>query len=56
MLIEYLYGDSYLKSMVRVYNISKAIKNIIVDVLSIFPVNGNQETTQESTYNKEIVS
>ena len=28
----------------------------MADALSIFPMNGNQETTQESTYEKEIVS
>ena len=30
-------------------------KNIVADALSIFNIDGNQETTQESTYNKEIM-
>ena len=28
----------------------------MIDALSIFSINGNQETTHESTYQKEIVS
>ena len=28
---------------------------MVADVLSILPLNGNQETTQKSTYKKEIV-
>ena len=31
-------------------------KNIVTNALSIFPINGNQETTQESTYKRENVS
>ena len=31
-------------------------KNIVIDVLSIFPIIGNQESTYESTYKKEAVS
>ena len=38
--IEYIQGD----------------KNIVADALSIFPINSNQETTQESTYKKELLS
>ena len=34
----------------------KGEKNIVAYALSIFPLNGNQETTQKSTYQKEIVS
>ena len=34
--IEYMQGD----------------KNIVADALSRFPINGNQDTTQESTYTK----
>ena len=34
----------------------KSEKNIVVDAWSIFPINGNQETTQNSAYGKEIVS
>ena len=32
------------------------MKYIVVDALSIFPFNGDQETTHNSTYQKEIVS
>ena len=28
---------------------------MVAEVLSILPLNGNQETTQKSTYKKEIV-
>ena len=28
----------------------KVDKNIVTDALSVFPINGNQDTTQESTY------
>ena len=31
-------------------------KNIVADALSRFPLNGNQETAQKSTYQQEIVS
>ena len=31
-------------------------KNIAADALLRLPMNGNQETTQETTYNKDIVS
>ena len=31
-------------------------KNISADALSRLTMNGNQETTQETTYNKDIVS
>ena len=31
-------------------------KNIVAAELSIFTINGNHETTHESTYKKEIVS
>ena len=34
----------------------KGKKNIVTNALSIFPINGNQETTQESTYKKENMS
>ena len=34
----------------------KGEKNILADALSRLPFNGNQETTQKSTYQKEIVS
>ena len=34
----------------------KGQKNIVVETLSIFPLDGNQETTLKSTYKKEIVS
>ena len=40
MDIEYIKGD----------------KNIVADKISIFPLNFNQETTQESNYKKWIVS
>ena len=30
----------------------KGGNNILADALSIFPINGNQDTTQESTYKK----
>ena len=39
-----------------IYRICQRWKKIVVDVLSRFPLNGNQETTQNSTYQKEIVS
>ena len=35
---------------------TKEEKNIVADALPIFPSNGNQENTQESTYKKEIAS
>ena len=41
--------------MVQIYNISK-VKNMVADTLSIFPLNGNQYTTQKSAYKKKIVS
>ena len=41
--------------MVQIYNISK-VKNTPEDALSRTPLNGNQDTTQKSTYQKEIVS
>ena len=31
-------------------------ENIVADALSLFPLNGNQETTYKSTYQQEIVS
>ena len=31
-------------------------KNKLAHALSRFPINGNQETTHESTYKKEILS
>ena len=31
-------------------------KNIVADALSRLPLNGNQETTQDPTYKKEILS
>ena len=31
----------------------KADKNIVIDALSRFPINGNPDTPQESTYQKE---
>ena len=34
----------------------KGEENIVADALSIFPSNGNQETTQRPTYQKEILS
>ena len=34
----------------------KGQKNIVADAISRFPLNGNQETTQKSTYQREIVS
>ena len=34
----------------------KGEKNIVEDTLSIFTLNGNQETTHNYTYKKEIVS
>ena len=34
----------------------KGEKNIVADALSRFPLNGNQETTQKSIYQNEIVS
>ena len=42
--------------MVQIWNISKVRKNIVSDALSIFTLNRNQETTQKSTYQQEIVS
>ena len=41
--------------MVQIYNI-KGEKNIVAYILSRIPLNGNQETTQNSTYQQEIVS
>ena len=41
--------------MVQIQN-KQRVKNIVVDALSISPLNGNQETTQKSTYQKEILS
>ena len=38
------------------YKIYQRWQNIVSDVLSRIPLNGNQETTQNSTYQKEIVS
>ena len=34
----------------------KGEENIVADALSRLPLNGNQNTTQRSTYHKEIVS
>ena len=34
----------------------KGEKNIVADALSMIPLNGNQETTQKSTYQKEVFS
>ena len=34
----------------------KGENNIVADGLSIIPLNGNEETTQKSTYQQEIVS
>ena len=36
--IEYIQGD----------------KNIVADKFSRFPINGNQDTTKESTYKREL--
>ena len=41
--------------MVWIYNISRVIKYIVADALSRLSMNGNQETTRESTYEKEIL-
>ena len=41
--------------MVHIWNITK-VKKLVVDVLSVFLMNMNQETTQDSTYTKEIMS
>ena len=43
--------------MVHIRNISKVKRTYIVsERLSRIPLNGNQETTQKSTYQQEIVS
>ena len=34
----------------------KGEKNIVVDIISIIPLNGNKETTKKSTYQQEILS
>ena len=34
----------------------KGNKNIMADALSILPINGDQVTTKEPTYKKDIVS
>ena len=34
----------------------KGNKNVVSDTLSIIPLNGNQETTHNPTYQKEILS
>ena len=38
------------------YRIYQRWENIVADTLSKIPLNGNQETTQKSTYQKEIMS
>ena len=35
---------------------NKGEKNVVADALSMLPFNDNEETTQKSTYQKEIVS
>ena len=42
--------------MVKIYNISKVIIYLVADAISRLPLNGNQETSQRSTYQQEIVS
>ena len=54
ILVEYLYED-LLEEYGPEIECIKGEKTIVTGALSIFPLNGNQDTTQKSTYKKEIV-